>query len=750
MELSAKIEQTLHGYDEGHRLLASSTKLSSIEQKYLLELSDLSGHLVEGFDEYLTAYPIPNSKKFAFSKTWYAYEMQRPGCVWTHTLLFNHADFPDFYNFQGLLKFLQRPQRGKYEKYNKTLMPDENSNSHQIDFAQIINLDTLSEEIKLLTYANVFHHLYERVNKIILIAENASVYEKFILSVWSQMWNSLRNRFSFCTGSLSNKTIKGEEFTLQVIPPQNLSLFQYEISNTISSERNINKIVFLENNQLRSDFLQLERYRKIYQSFHQLYSNEFQIEEDKLIDFVWHYGKKMQPFRKNFGWLVKFYELINEPNKNLEKIDEITKALATKFPEKSEQPELKLLLFGNPKLFNKSVDILKNSLFIKPLAEEDVLLEYLLITPYLDCIDVKSLKVTERFNSIWKDSATKGHKLLEKAFKSNKLNEIKKEFFKTSAKFITPFQLEKLFELNSVFAESIFNYNPWLAANNLVWGLPPSIQETIFETLLREFQKSKLSKKLLNKWKKIVYSMLDANNDYYASQLFNMFDGELIGWILDWYTKESKNEPIGEWKAILFKSRDLMMEWLSKNEGNIKAKIYIASMLNPTSVTVLNYGSFPWLDLKTINSSDYTSSDWLEINGFLLALGLANTDKYSKDLVSKSFSTIYEAAEKDELSIKVLLNLEDSIPDGGFFFSWDKCRRLEEALIKIIIKGKWGSEFILEVAHTEHILIRLLNRADDYWRARNLLNKLKEKLKAEDLNIKLWQRNVLTFYFDKK
>src|SRR4051812_32249633 len=87
------IEQALHGYLNGHQLLSSSKDFSIEEKKILLYQSDLSGSNVDDeFKTYITGYPMAKAGFYAFSKTWYANEMKRPGCVWTHTLLINFSD----------------------------------------------------------------------------------------------------------------------------------------------------------------------------------------------------------------------------------------------------------------------------------------------------------------------------------------------------------------------------------------------------------------------------------------------------------------------------------------------------------------------------------------------------------------------------------------------------------------------------------------------------------------------------------
>ena len=87
------IEQALHGYVNGHHLLAFSNVFSDKSQRLMDILSDLSGPEVkEGFTEYITGYPLYEDKYYAIAKTWYAPEMKRPGCVWTHTLLIDFKD----------------------------------------------------------------------------------------------------------------------------------------------------------------------------------------------------------------------------------------------------------------------------------------------------------------------------------------------------------------------------------------------------------------------------------------------------------------------------------------------------------------------------------------------------------------------------------------------------------------------------------------------------------------------------------
>ena len=82
-----RVEQTLHGYREGHHLLTSSVALTDEEGWTLEQLSDLSGQLEldEDFDHFHTAYPA--GRWFVVARTWHDREADRRGTVLTHSLL---------------------------------------------------------------------------------------------------------------------------------------------------------------------------------------------------------------------------------------------------------------------------------------------------------------------------------------------------------------------------------------------------------------------------------------------------------------------------------------------------------------------------------------------------------------------------------------------------------------------------------------------------------------------------------------
>jgi hypothetical protein len=102
------LHQALHGYRDGHRLLASSIELSAADRQRIAVQTDNSDAGRSGDWEALIAgYPLP-SGLYAWSMTWPAPEMSRPGSVWSHTLIINPAA-PPFERTSEALACFRRP-----------------------------------------------------------------------------------------------------------------------------------------------------------------------------------------------------------------------------------------------------------------------------------------------------------------------------------------------------------------------------------------------------------------------------------------------------------------------------------------------------------------------------------------------------------------------------------------------------------------------------------------------------------------
>src|SRR5208282_4271047 len=104
------LHQALHGYSEGHRLLESSIPIPDDLKRLMQRMSDLSGtSVMNGFQEYLTGYPLSSLEAYALAKTWYAPEMSRPGCVWTHTFIIPASVMARMTSLDAVRPLFRRP-----------------------------------------------------------------------------------------------------------------------------------------------------------------------------------------------------------------------------------------------------------------------------------------------------------------------------------------------------------------------------------------------------------------------------------------------------------------------------------------------------------------------------------------------------------------------------------------------------------------------------------------------------------------
>jgi len=187
-----RLHQCLFGYDDGHRLLASSSRLPTDVNSTLLVMSDLAPNLttmdVEG---YWTGVPLTSAKYYALMRTWPALEMPRPGCVWTHALLVGFSDIGRFVDLRTLTGFIARPRAtAHFDAYTLPLAVES-------ALARAVNRH-VHRSIGAAESLEVLRALYGPESNPILMLPPGP-WDDMIFAVWSQQWPRLRRAFAFRT-----------------------------------------------------------------------------------------------------------------------------------------------------------------------------------------------------------------------------------------------------------------------------------------------------------------------------------------------------------------------------------------------------------------------------------------------------------------------------------------------------------------------------------------------------------------------
>ena len=200
------VHQALHGYSDGHQLLALSVKLSPRDRKTLLVLSDISapGSVLDDRG-HITGYPLAESGFFAIGRTWPALEMSRPGCVWTHTILVDFNDLATMDSLSSLLSLFQRPNDLK-DSESYSLPVKVPSGTH-------VKMPNCAKDWA----RSVVAALYTRPKDLIVSKGRDREIDEAVFAIWSQQWPRLRRNFRFCTLTSADRSTDGAIFDLQVL-----------------------------------------------------------------------------------------------------------------------------------------------------------------------------------------------------------------------------------------------------------------------------------------------------------------------------------------------------------------------------------------------------------------------------------------------------------------------------------------------------------------------------------------------------
>lgn len=210
---SIMVHQTVHGYMHGHELLAASTELATCDADRLAQLSDLSGYPVApSFQPYLTCYPLPSQKYYAFACTWFDDEAPRDGCVLTHTLLvpmdaWKNADV----SAQQLSTFLRRPNRAGFDEFCRAIEVFENSDSIRAGYRPEVQ--------------RIAGSYFLNGQPLVILTAEAELGRDILPAFLDLIWPALRARFSGCTYALQPRQIGNSQFDLQFAPAAALSKY---------------------------------------------------------------------------------------------------------------------------------------------------------------------------------------------------------------------------------------------------------------------------------------------------------------------------------------------------------------------------------------------------------------------------------------------------------------------------------------------------------------------------------------------
>jgi hypothetical protein len=637
------LDQLLHGYSDGHRLLQGSRRIPDELSRQILRMSDLSGgSVVDGFDEYFTGYPLTSLELYALAKTWYAPEMPRPGCVWTHTLLIPVSAMSRLRFLGAIESFFRRPGQTGKSDYSKPL---------HVTPALNAEADNRALPKETISVADVLFHFYQNADRpLVLPAQSSRKFESTIFALWSQQWPELRMRLTFCTGSLSARNYGGRPLDIQCIPISRTR----EVSLAISAESAVQPDI-LESISTDIPVWAVTAGRDA--SAHGM---------SEVRKFLW----SVSGASANRSDFVSFMAIFDSMRESPALVDLIA-LIATLFPEASSGVELKNRLLGGPQRD-----------FQVSFSERDVLLE-LAKTSHFASFDGAKLLVEARSLHLCAAAPESATWLLTHLFQAS-LNPLGEEILNGLMSGVNPEMAISLTNEHPELLPSLFRAKPDLAVSARLWRQGGERKRELFESVASH---DGLNPSLIAS---VVSAMLDSGADGLIGRALDRWGKDAVYQVLAW--SESRNGEMSDMcRQALSLHVNSVMDWVTSHPDiQPESAVAIARVVAPYSHDVVRYDSTIWL--RTFRSlrgrSNETTKNY--IGAFIVALGLRDAPPSPIELLSVSFEEIHEAASRKLLTDEAWLILEPLVPELAWYSNWDKCERLRRALVSAFVQYRWA------------------------------------------------------------
>lgn len=653
------IEQALHGYNKGHGLLASSFSFKPNDDSSLMSvLSDWTGYRdMSGEDAYMTFYPLSHGDRYAFAKTWYAEEMERPGCVWTHTLIVDLKDLDRNFDFRVLKDCFRRPEKDNYEIYRQKIeIKDfERRDSYEV-FKYFDNVSLMA--IYMLLLGN-------NKNLFFFMDKPQQAYIELCFYLLQYMPLEMLKNVSLSTGSMSQRKCGENDFSIQFTDnPTHMSLSKAPWKGKIEEENFADAIRYI--------FEQSKTANDPFPSLMRLFKEDIGDEQDKLMAF---------------SILMKKLDIALKEKVGQRQYTEVLNLLEKYFPHVNEGVRLKCNflskkisgLYGTEKDYLFQIASLDNVSFLHP--------EMTLFDSRLEELDKNEhVAFVELINDIAKLEHVNDVALKALNYALNTMNE--SEMLSLANE-----NWEHLLPLlkNS---ERFFESGIWL-----------KLSHEQFSTIVLLYSNHDFH--TFHYWQELLQKTIDAEaliDDNLALKMVE-HTKDSVKIIFDAINSQVQKfvSPFLK-KACLIKKQEIL-DWMgTQNAINENVERFIIKEIKPNDILVKITGSKCW---KGLLNEDIGKKS-IEYYLYLYILSHNWYDSIAVSMLKHSFYHLYVKLSNNELSESDWDKLSVYTASSYFIEKWDKCKILSRGLIDYLLKCNVVSEDIRDFTPDKKVNDRLL------------------------------------------
>jgi hypothetical protein len=677
------IEQTLHGYLDGHQLLASSTDLGAEEQSLLLIMSDLSGPAFRtGYETYLTGYSLPGSPYYCVARTWFAPELPRPGCVWTQSFLIRAEDLARISNFDHLNMLFRRPcDPVDFEGYEQQVVMD-------LTLAPVPRLATEGRA--------VLRGIYGSDKRVVIPSETSDNIESLILAIFEQQWPRLRRNFRFCTGALS---LRDTEFDVSVSPP--------EVTHAVSDTGVVISEKALQTPEREDDWLEIASRDLVLRQGR----SEFR-------EFLWRFGPDNMDGRAAFRPLTEVFSVLSSEDDGFHG-EKLLSAVNYFYPTPVQAVRLKGELFG------------KGGRFASRVGGEVDLLRLMVTHPNASSLPDTAMDLLARSADLAVDDPETATEI---AIMASEMGGENADRFLEGYFSREGWPDDSLKAMPAILLFRLIGRHPELVERSAIWSRHDSVS-LVTRLLPALSADAKAVRRALSAmaeacaWEAVLFVLRNLG-ERGATDLFAFIDGSPDGPI-------ALPDPL---IAELAERQDTWSALAARDVLGPRSLRLLSSELDPRSYHVRRLGIEYWGELLKAPATFENTTRQLRSWVFCLALGLSSDSKNASPLVRESFKFVYDAGLTDTLQGRLWQELEPHL--AWYSPSWDKCARLVRSVAKAYYDRSWSMQDMLETFSTAILLSQALQEIDAFYRGYRYIGKLREDVASGHLTVAAEQRRV--------
>lgn len=630
-----KINQILHGYQDGHGRLAGSVQdITPHDAALMSQMSDWSGYRdpIGKDHSYLTTYPLEESGYYVVAKSWYADEMDRPGCVWTHSLLIDPKSIDSQFDFRILEMFFQRPTRGDYGEYNKAIEFDlERKFEKDWDVSKVDNVSLMFMLSTIVVGTETFY----------LKVEHESLWNQQLCLTYLQFLPvRMLNRITFSSGSSSPRKMANKLLSMQFVTMnEGLSLISPPWRDHLSESDFSVGLQFVT--------MAMKEKKEDVSSLIKVFSNDIGEDAKKYVGVCLLLEMLYRGISKDSG--VNYLDIIG--------------TLMVYFPEKEEGDLAKANFLRNRIAM----------LYCK--TEQESIFDIVTFNDSEEHFTEDQMSLWERI-SVMVDKNKVGYwELIDKLVESEYTKGFVKQILVDS---FNRFSIEELAQMSDVQWERLL---PYLNENTnfLLSEKWLSMKDSRFNDVLWSFQHS--YNKDYQHWTDLLEELMKKSGyvDENLTKLLYTNIEDYVERVLDYLNNQESGKCRGNLYLQPFKEIEMLLAWMSKQD-NISRDVeaMVINNVNPYDERVVRSASSIWGWLMKNDNGRKPIDYYLYL--FIMAYNWQG--KYALDGFYHSFARVHQALGDSQTSDKVWQCVSRYGGKVSLFHEWDRCRKLRNGIVE--------------------------------------------------------------------